>query len=115
LAVFAAPLAEPLDADAVGPLLLAAVDGLTGEAAWNALRTAYRSELVRLAAWDLEQPDPAAIVDRVAAGLADLAGAALDASLALARRAMRFPAEEAAATPLSIIGMGKSGARELNY
>ena len=28
---------------------------------------------------------------------------------------MKFPAEEVAATPLAIIGMGKSGARELNY
>jgi glutamate-ammonia-ligase adenylyltransferase len=115
LAVFATPLTEPLDAATVGPLLLAAIEGVTGEAAWNALRTAYRSELVRLAAWDLERPDGAAVVDRVAAGLADLAGAALDAALALARRSTRFPAEEAAATPLSIIGMGKSGARELNY
>jgi [glutamine synthetase] adenylyltransferase / [glutamine synthetase]-adenylyl-L-tyrosine phosphorylase len=115
LVVFTSPLTAPLDADTVGPLLLDAVEGVTGEAAWNALRTAYRSELVRLAAWDLEQPDPAAIVDRVAAGLADLAGAALDASLALARRSTRFPAEEAATAPLSIIGMGKSGARELNY
>ena len=115
LAMLADPLTGPLDASAVGPRLLAAIDGLDGEKAWNALRTAYRSELVRLAAWDLEQPDPAAIVDRVAAGLADLAGAALDASLALARRSTRFPAEEAAGTPLAIIGMGKSGARELNY
>jgi glutamate-ammonia-ligase adenylyltransferase len=115
LAVFSAPLTAPADAQAVGAVLLAAVDGLDGEAAWNALRTAYRAELVRLAAWDLEQPDGSAIVDRVAAGLADLAGAALDASLALARRSTRFPAEEAATTPLAIIGMGKSGARELNY
>ena len=125
LAVFRAPLGAPADADVVGAVLLAAVDGVEGEAAWNALRTAYRAELVRLAAWDLEQPDGSAIVDRVAAGLADLAGAALDASLALARRSLsssaspraatRFPAEEVATTPLAIIGMGKSGARELNY
>lgn len=115
LAVFSHPLDAPAEADDVGATLLAAVDGVEGEAAWNALRTAYRAELVRLAAWDLEQPDGALVVDRVAAGLADLAGAALDASLALARRATRFPADEAAAAPLAIIGMGKSGARELNY
>ena len=115
VAVLADPLETPLDAESVGPVLLAAVEGLTGEAAWTALRRAYRSELVRLAAWDLEQPDGAAVVDRVAEGLADLAGAALDASLALARTATRFPAEEVAATALSIIGMGKAGARELNY
>ncbi|WP_309708240.1 bifunctional [glutamine synthetase] adenylyltransferase/[glutamine synthetase]-adenylyl-L-tyrosine phosphorylase [Pseudolysinimonas sp.] len=115
LAVFADPLAGPADSATVGRVLLAAVEGTTGEAAWNALRAAYRAELVRLAAWDLEEPDGALVVGRVAAGLADLAGAALDASLALARRSTRFPAEEAATTPLAIIGMGKSGARELNY
>ena len=80
---------------------------------------------MRLAAWDLSQPDGLLVVDRVAAGLADLAGAALDAALAVARRSLgqppaagaaaKFPAEEVAATPLAIIGMGKSGARELNY
>jgi glutamate-ammonia-ligase adenylyltransferase len=115
LAVLADPLPAPLDGASVGAVLLAAVDGLSGEPAWNALRTAYRAELVRLAAWDLEQPDGAAVVDTVAAGLADLAGAALDASLALARGATRFPADEVAVTPLAIIGMGKAGARELNY
>jgi glutamate-ammonia-ligase adenylyltransferase len=115
LAVLATPLDAPLEADAVGDVLLTAVEGRTGEPAWNALRTAYRAELVRLAAWDLEHPDGAAIVDKVAAGLADLAGAALDAALDLARRSTRFPADEAAVTPFAIIGMGKSGARELNY
>jgi len=55
LAMLADPLTGPLDAAAVGPALLAAIDGLDGEKAWNALRTAYRSELVRLAAW--EYPD----------------------------------------------------------
>ena len=115
LAVFADPLAVPAEASTLERSLLTAVDGLTGEAAWNALRTAYRAELVRLAAWDLIQPDGAAVIDRVAAGLADLAGAALDASLDVARRSTRFPADEVATTPLAIIGMGKSGARELNY
>jgi len=51
----------------------------------------------------------------VAAALADLAGAALDASLSAARRSPRYPAEELALTRLAIIGMGKAGARELNY
>ncbi|MBU1589155.1 MAG: bifunctional [glutamine synthetase] adenylyltransferase/[glutamine synthetase]-adenylyl-L-tyrosine phosphorylase, partial [Actinobacteria bacterium] len=47
-----------------------------------------------------------------AAALADLAGAALDASLDVARRAVPDPAGD---TRLAIIGMGKAGARELNY
>jgi glutamate-ammonia-ligase adenylyltransferase len=75
----------------------------------------YRRHLARLAAWDLAQADPLAAVDHVAAALADLAGAALDASLDVARREVRFPAAEIAATRLAIIGMGKAGARELNY
>jgi len=115
LAVLGDPLTVPEESEVVTATLTAATEGLVGEPAWNALRIAYRSELVRLAAWDLSQPDGALVVDRVAAGLADLAGAALDAALDVARRSVRFPAEEVAATPLAIIGMGKSGARELNY
>ena len=95
--------------------LMAAVEGLSGEDARNALRVAYRRELTRLAAWDLDHPEPIEVVQRVAAALADLAAAALDAGLAIARAGSRFPAEEVAATRLAIIGMGKAGARELNY
>jgi [glutamine synthetase] adenylyltransferase / [glutamine synthetase]-adenylyl-L-tyrosine phosphorylase len=110
-----AQLDAPAGAEEVAARFAEAVEGLSGEPAWNALRAAYRTELVRLAAWDLEQPDGTLVVDRVAAALADYAGAALDTSLELARRVSRFPADEVAATPLAIIGMGKSGARELNY
>lgn len=109
------PLAAPLGAARYAGLLARAVDGKAREEGWNALRVAYRRELLRLAAWDLEQPDQAAVVDRVGAALADLAGAALDASLVLARAASRYPAEEVAATRFAILGMGKAGARELNY
>ncbi len=110
-------LATPLDGP---PLdyrddLLAAVDGLRAEAAWVALRLSYRRHLLRLTAWDLEHPDPIAAVSVVAAALADLAAAALDASLDVAKRDVKFPAEQVAATRLAIIGMGKAGARELNY
>jgi Glutamine synthetase adenylyltransferase len=115
LGVLADPLSAPPSGAEVAARFAADVGELTGEPAWNALRTAYRAELVRLAAWDLEQPDGTLVVDRVAAALADLAGAALDVSLDLARRSSRFAAEEVAATPLAIIGMGKAGARELNY
>ncbi len=113
LAVLREPAAGP--ATDPGAALLAAVDGLEGEAAWNALRVAYRVELTRLAAWDLEQPDGIAVLAQVAAGLADLAGAALEAALATARAASSHPPDEVAATRLAIIGMGKAGARELNY
>jgi glutamate-ammonia-ligase adenylyltransferase len=95
--------------------LLDAVESLTGDEAWVALRVRYRRHLAQLTAWDLAQFDPLAAVERVAAALADLAGAALDASLSIARREVSFPPDEVAATRLAIIGMGKAGARELNY
>jgi glutamate-ammonia-ligase adenylyltransferase len=115
LAVLQEPLRALPSGDSYRERLLAAVDGVGGEAGRNALRIAYRRELTRLAAWDLEQPDGQQIVDRVAAALADLAAAALDAALSLARQGSRFPKEQVAATRLAIIGMGKAGARELNY
>jgi glutamate-ammonia-ligase adenylyltransferase len=71
---------------------------------------------------DLSQTDPVAAIDRVTRALADLAGAALEASLAVARTDLvagvgpgRFTRDEVAATRLAVIGMGKAGAHELNY
>jgi glutamate-ammonia-ligase adenylyltransferase len=115
LAAVADPLAAPLGEAKYAALLKKSIARVSGEAGWNRLRIAYRRELLRLAAWDLEQPDGLAVVDRVGAALADLAGAALDAALLLARAASRFPADDVAATRLAILGMGKSGAQELNY
>ncbi|PPF64509.1 bifunctional glutamine-synthetase adenylyltransferase/deadenyltransferase [Clavibacter michiganensis] len=94
-----------------------------GEDAWTALRVRYRALLARVAAYDLEQVDPVAGLDRIAAVLADLAAAALEASLSVARTTLStkglglwcFDRESVAATRLAIIGMGKAGARELNY
>ncbi|MBN9172292.1 MAG: bifunctional glutamine-synthetase adenylyltransferase/deadenyltransferase, partial [Microbacterium sp.] len=91
--------------------------------AWVALRVRYRRMLARIAAHDLLSPDPVAVVEDVAAALADAAAAALEASLAVARTRVSggaagsglFPREQVADTRLAIIGMGKSGARELNY
>lgn len=85
------------------------------EAAWNELRARYRRHLAQLAAWDLGQSDPLHGLDIVAAALADLAAAALDAALLVARGTVNFPPGEVAGTRLAIIGMGKAGARELNY
>lgn len=115
LAVVAEPMEAPASAASYRAALLGAVRGLHGEDGANALRRAYRRELTRLASWDLDQPEPIEAMPHVAAALADLAGAALDAALAVARAGSRFPAEEVAATRLAIIGMGKAGARELNY
>jgi glutamate-ammonia-ligase adenylyltransferase len=87
---------------------------LTGSAAVGALGTAYRDEMLVLAAADLAavgEPELAVLeVDEVTAQLADLAAAALRAALAVA---------VAEAGPdrgrLAIIAMGKCGGRELNY
>ncbi|WP_169582478.1 MULTISPECIES: bifunctional [glutamine synthetase] adenylyltransferase/[glutamine synthetase]-adenylyl-L-tyrosine phosphorylase [Microbacterium] len=103
-----------------------AVDGFASdgaEAAWVALRVRYRRLLARIAAYDLLSAAPVDHVPAVAARLADAAGAALEASLAVARTRVSggaagaglFPREQVAAARLAIIGMGKTGARELNY
>ncbi len=115
LAAMSDPLESPLTEAKYRALLKKSIARRSGEAGWIALRVAYRRELLRLAAWDLEQPNGLSVVDRVGEALADLAGAALDTSLLLARAASKFPAEQLAATKLAIIGMGKAGARELNY
>ncbi|MBP2367149.1 bifunctional [glutamine synthetase] adenylyltransferase/[glutamine synthetase]-adenylyl-L-tyrosine phosphorylase [Pseudonocardia parietis] len=88
---------------------------LTGPEAVDALRIAYRDELLGLASADLAAVGDPALpvmeVDDVAAQLADLAEAALSASLAVAA-AEQDPPDE---LRLAIIGMGKCGGRELNY
>jgi glutamate-ammonia-ligase adenylyltransferase len=104
------PSADDLRAD-----LLSVVSGLVDDAARTALRVRYRRHLARIAAWDLENRDPLGAVDFVTRMLADLAGAALDASVDIARRSVRFPSADVERTSLAIIGMGKAGARELNY
>ncbi len=115
LAALRDPLDAPLTEAKYRALLKKSVSRLAGEKGWNALRTAYRRELLRLAAWDLQQPSGLSVIDTVGVALADLAGAALDASLLMARAANRAAAPEVASTRLAIIGMGKAGARELNY
>ncbi|SMH37819.1 glutamate-ammonia-ligase adenylyltransferase [Rathayibacter oskolensis] len=102
-----------------------AVEGfatLGEEAGWTALRTRYRRLLTRVVVHDLSQLDPVAAIDRVSRTLADLAGAALEASLAVARADLvhgsgpgRFTRDEVEATRFAVIGMGKAGASELNY
>ncbi|MFT4220309.1 MAG: bifunctional [glutamine synthetase] adenylyltransferase/[glutamine synthetase]-adenylyl-L-tyrosine phosphorylase [Microbacterium sp.] len=107
--------------DAVG-----AADGFAScgdESAWVALRVRYRRMLALIAAYDLLSDDPVAVVAEVSTALADAAAAALEASLAVARARVsagavgvaRIPPEHVARTRLAIIGMGKAGARELNY
>ena len=85
---------------------------VTGDAGTDAMRRAYRRRLMMIAAADLTSADPLEILPEVAAGLADLATAAIEAALALARAEQP---DHGASTRLAVIGMGKCGARELNY
>ncbi|BCW83856.1 glutamate-ammonia-ligase adenylyltransferase [Arthrobacter sp. NicSoilE8] len=93
------------------------VAGLTGVPAYTALRTAYRRGLAELAIKDLCAASPQDFMPMAGAELADLAGAAVEAALAVSRAeaAGQFDAAEVADVGLSVIGMGKCGARELNY
>ena len=93
------------------------VAALTGTEAYVSLRTAYRRGVVDLAVKDLCAADPLDFMPAVGAELADLAGAAIEAALAVSRAeaAEQFGAEDVADVGLAVIGMGKCGARELNY
>lgn len=113
-------LAEPLTGlppiDTMRSSLQSAIDDVAGtEDAIVALRVRYRSILARIAAFDLEQIDQLSGVEAIAGCLSDLAAAVIDAALELARRHVPFAEREVEATRLSIIGMGKAGAHELNY
>jgi glutamate-ammonia-ligase adenylyltransferase len=93
------------------------VAGISGIEAYVALRTAYRRGVVDLAVKDLCAADPLDFMPAVGAELADLAGAAIEAALAVSRAeaAVQFGAGDVADVGLAVIGMGKCGARELNY
>ena len=103
----------------VEPMLTQGFDVI---AVWNALRVAYRAELLKIAIFDLSQADVQAGQPLVAAALADIAAAAIEAGLHVARAELKlssehgvFDADEVDETRLSVIAMGKCGARELNY
>lgn len=87
------------------------VAALTGDDARNALRVGYRRRLIALAGRDLAHANPVSVVDMVTEELADLASAALEAALAVARA----ETPDHANCRLAVMGMGKCGGRELNY
>jgi glutamate-ammonia-ligase adenylyltransferase len=106
-------LRRPSAGELTGDLLAAVLPG-GGDASGStdpatALRVAYRRRLLHLAARDLTGADGFA---EVAAELADLAAAALEAALTIARS--QLP-PDAARCRLAVIAMGKCGGRELNY
>lgn len=91
--------------------VLAAVRGLSGQEGAEVLRVAYRRELLRVATADLTTAEPLALMPAVSVDLSELATAALQAALLLARA--ETPGEETC--DLAVVGMGKTGGRELNY
>ncbi|MEO8221244.1 MAG: bifunctional [glutamine synthetase] adenylyltransferase/[glutamine synthetase]-adenylyl-L-tyrosine phosphorylase [Specibacter sp.] len=109
-----ASLLRAVGADPASSMPTARLDGTEARIA---LRTAYRRHLCELAMRDLSAASPQAIMPLVGAELADLAAAALDAALAVARNEVGATLGEAlvARVRLAIVGMGKCGARELNY
>lgn len=100
-----ATLLVAVGADPASPTPVAAPDGA------DPLRLAYRREVLRIAARDLTASDPLAELSGVAAELADLADATIEAALAIARA--EVPGWEGCR--LGVLALGKAGARELNY
>ena len=77
----------------------------------TALRSSYRNQLAAIIAQDAVADDPASIQPTISRELSDLADAALEGALAIARH----ETEGSEHVRFTIIGMGKLGAQELNY
>ncbi len=102
-----------------------AATGQTGKDGYVTLRVAYRAALARIALIDVCCEDPVEMMPTIGRHLADLAAAALEGALAIARTEVAEGLGPGLAAPrrgeavdaldLAIIGMGKCGARELNY
>jgi glutamate-ammonia-ligase adenylyltransferase len=87
-----------------------------------ALRLSYRTELLRLVAFDVTASDPLEVFHEVSRNLSDLATSAMEVGLEIARWELSstdihgsFSTAEVDATGLAVMAMGKCGARELNY
>ncbi len=107
----ASRLAAAVGADADDPVTGTAgrPATITGPDAVQALRAAYRRELLAIAGRDLAGDLDLQVVTEL---LADLAGHTLQAALAVA--AAGLP-RSCAPCRLAVIAMGKTGSRELNY
>lgn len=91
--------------------------GLSGESVTE-LRLIYRTQLLRIADFDLSQTGFQHL-SKITAALSDLAGGAIELALSIARTQLHEEGRHSAAsidsTKLAVIAMGKCGARELNY
>lgn len=115
-----------LDIFLIQPLLPKAEESLSrllgATQSVNAIRVAYRKQLLQIAIFDVTCPDPVAELASVARALADLASAAIEAGLRLAKEELsdesnpvHYSKQDIANTRIAVIGMGKCGAGELNY
>lgn len=77
----------------------------------TALRASYRKQLAAIIAQDAVADDPTVIQPTISRELSDLADAALEGALAIARKEV----EGSDQVRFTVIGMGKLGAQELNY
>lgn len=99
-----------------------ATNELRVEDQWVSLRLAYRKELLKVIAFDVTALDALEAFTPVSRALSDLATAAMEVGLTVARWELSstkdhgvYSSEEVAATGLAVLAMGKCGARELNY
>lgn len=101
------PSAEQMQQD-----LISSVVGLDWDSALVALRIAYRRQVCAIAGIDLNDgSNSVTILPGIAQALSDLADAVLASALVIARENV----PDSACVNISIIAMGKCGARELNY
>ncbi|GAB3189701.1 bifunctional [glutamine synthetase] adenylyltransferase/[glutamine synthetase]-adenylyl-L-tyrosine phosphorylase [Nesterenkonia suensis] len=114
---FRTALMESVRADPPAATPVAQLDEeFTARQAAAALRIAYRRALVGIALRDLCATDPSAYQPLVSQQLADLAAGTVDAALAVTRaEVVERHGDDAHRVELAVIGMGKCGARELNY
>ncbi|MGC5616344.1 bifunctional [glutamine synthetase] adenylyltransferase/[glutamine synthetase]-adenylyl-L-tyrosine phosphorylase [Georgenia sp. Z1491] len=104
--------AKALEAVGADPAQTNPVATVTGEEGIAALRRTYRRRLLEIAAADLTGKDSLESFPLVAASIADIVAGALDAALAVARAGLP---DHGAGVRLAVIGMGKTGGREINY
>ena len=90
---------------------------LDPDAATVQLRRAYRLHLIEIAGFDLSHPEPTVVLRDVTRALSDIAAGALEGALHIAKvkATAKFGADVVDKVQLAVIGMGKLGARELNY
>lgn len=88
---------------------------IMGKDAAIALRTEYRRQLVAIAVEDLTSDNPVDLQPIVSIWLSDLATATLEAALAVSRADAQTRYDHSDEVKLTVMAMGKCGARELNY